>query len=60
MGTETIGEARAGDAGTGPYQPESGMTQREREELLLGVGAQFGSVSTSRTGGSSAAGREHR
>lgn len=60
MGTETIGTARVGDAGTESNQPERAMTQRERDELLLGVGSQFGSVSTSRVGESSAAGHEHR
>lgn len=56
MGTETIGTARVSDAGTGPNQPERGMTQQERDNLLLGVGSQFGSMSTSHVGGSSSAG----
>lgn len=60
MGTETIGTARLSDAGTGPNQPERGMTQHERDDLLLGVGSQFGSLSTSQVGEGSSAGHEHR
>lgn len=60
-GTRTIETARESEFGRGSTQPERGMTQHERDDLLRGVGSQFDSVPGHvRIGGRSTAGREHR